>query len=252
MSSRINFIFLSTSTTVKWLTEVCFPIWLSSMTLLVWPSLSYTKKSCCCIRCVNRSMDGMIACLVSCWVVMRNGEIYLTWLARFTFDVVYVPVILCCPSRCMGYAACSYLRFLDEIGGIHVVFMLEKCRVVPFKPVLSVVCLELIAAVLCVQLEVKLRRELPLQYDEYFWTDSMVVLAYIKNVSSRFKVFVANRVKKIHDGSRPDQWFHISSANNPADDSLSVGWQGLISLDLNYMSQRSTWCCLLKMMRWSV
>ena len=80
------------------------------------------------------------------------------------------------------------------------VFILGKCRVVPFKRVLSVVRLELIAAVLCVQLAVKLRRELPIQYDEYFGTDSMVVLAYIKNVSSRFKMFVANPVQKFTTG----------------------------------------------------
>ncbi|KAK3895894.1 hypothetical protein Pcinc_000502 [Petrolisthes cinctipes] len=41
--------------------------------------------------------------------------------------------------------------------------MLGKCRVVPFKPVLSIPRLELIAAVLSVQLATKLRKELPLR-----------------------------------------------------------------------------------------
>ncbi|KAK3895731.1 hypothetical protein Pcinc_000654 [Petrolisthes cinctipes] len=60
-----------------------------------------------------------------------------------------------------GYAACSYLRILYEDGEIDVTFMLGKCRVVPFKPILSIPRLELIAAVLSVQLATKLRKEVP-------------------------------------------------------------------------------------------
>ena len=60
-----------------------------------------------------------------------------------------------------GYAACSYLRFHDEHDAVHVVFMVGKCRVVPFKPVLTIPRLELVAAVLSVQLATKLRKELP-------------------------------------------------------------------------------------------
>ena len=51
----------------------------------------------------------------------------------------------------------------------------------------------------------------------YFWTDSTAVLRYIRNVSSRFHVFVANRLAVIHDGSKPSQWGHVSSTDNPAD-----------------------------------
>ena len=37
-----------------------------------------------------------------------------------------------------GYGACSYLRFHDENGIVHVAFMVGKCRVIPLKPVLSI------------------------------------------------------------------------------------------------------------------
>ncbi|KAK3890972.1 hypothetical protein Pcinc_005139 [Petrolisthes cinctipes] len=122
------------------------------------------------------------------------------------------------------YATCSYLRILYEDGDIDVTFMLGKCRFVPFKPVLSIPRLELIAAVLSVQLATKLRKELPQRYTEYFWTDSTVVLGYIKNTAARFKIFVANRVQKIHDGSSPEEWFHIDSAKNPSDDGSRAVW----------------------------
>ena len=75
-----------------------------------------------------------------------------------------------------------------------------------------------------VDLAGKLRQEMPLQCEEYFWTDSTVVLGYIQNVSARFKVFVANRVQKIHDGSCINQWFHVDSAENPADDGSRAVW----------------------------
>ncbi|KAK3890967.1 hypothetical protein Pcinc_005134 [Petrolisthes cinctipes] len=122
------------------------------------------------------------------------------------------------------YATCTYLRILYEDGDIDVTFMLGKCRFVPFKPVLSIPRLELIATVLSVQLATKLRKELPQRYTEYFWTDSTVVLGYIKNTAARFKIFVANRVQKIHDGSSPEEWFHIDSAKNPSDDGSRAVW----------------------------
>ncbi len=46
----------------------------------------------------------------------------------------------------------------------------------------------------------------------------MLLIGYIHNVSTRFKVFVANRIQRIYDESSPKQWFHVNSAENPADD----------------------------------
>ena len=54
-----------------------------------------------------------------------------------------------------------------------------------------------------------------------FWTDSTTVLRYIQNKYSRFHTFVANRLAIIHDGSSPEQWRYVRSADNPADDVTS-------------------------------
>ena len=52
--------------------------------------------------------------------------------------------------------------------------------------------LELSAAVLSIQLDVLLRRELDIPVMEStFWTDSEIVRAYIMNDERRFPVFVA-------------------------------------------------------------
>ena len=62
------------------------------------------------------------------------------------------------------------------------------------------------------------KRELGFKINsEFFYTDSTIVLGYIKNQSKRFKRFVANRVFAIVKSSESDQWFHVESKQNPAD-----------------------------------
>ena len=64
-----------------------------------------------------------------------------------------------------------------------------------------------------------MRRDLEYHIDrEYFWTDSNVVLGYIRNESRRFHVFVANRVQEVQDSTSIDQWKYIESKENPADE----------------------------------
>lgn len=53
--------------------------------------------------------------------------------------------------------------------------------------------------------------------EEYFWTDSKVVLSYVNNEAKRFHVFVANRVQKIRQLTEPKHWHYVSTKENPAD-----------------------------------
>ena len=78
--------------------------------------------------------------------------------------------------------------------------------------------MELVAATLLVKISVLLKKELQIPIKkEIFWTDSEVVLAYIRNEAKRFKIFVANRIEFIKEHSDECQWFYISSKQNPAD-----------------------------------
>ena len=59
-----------------------------------------------------------------------------------------------------------------------------------------------------------------LQFDitkEVFWTDSQVVLSYIKNQKSVSKFLVANSIQKIKYHSKVAQWQYVPSKSNPAD-----------------------------------
>ena len=101
-----------------------------------------------------------------------------------------------CDGSQIGYGACAYLRVVNR-SKIHVVLIAGKARLAPMKQI-TIPRLELSAAVLSIQLDVMLRRELDIPVIEsFFWTDGEIVRAYIMNDERRFPVFVANRVSLI-------------------------------------------------------
>ena len=77
--------------------------------------------------------------------------------------------------------------------------------------------MELAAATLSVKISVLLKKELQIPIKKMFWTDSEVILAYIRNADKRFKIFVTNRIELIKEHSNKCQWFYISSKQNPPD-----------------------------------
>lgn len=118
-----------------------------------------------------------------------------------------------------GYGQCSYLRLVNNEGQVHCSFVMGKARVTPLKHV-TIPRLELTAALLSVKVSTMLQQELEYEsLTDVFYTDSQVVLGYIKNDARRFHVFVANRVQQIRQGSNPDQWRYIETKENPADES---------------------------------
>lgn len=110
----------------------------------------------------------------------------------------------------------SHIHHFSEVHGA--VSHLAKSRLAPIKP-LTIPRLELCAAVLAVHMDCLLRRELRIPIDgSTFWTNSTIVLQYIRSENKRFQTLVANCVGIIHDGSSPDQWRHVEGKLNPADD----------------------------------
>ena len=94
---------------------------------------------------------------------------------------------------------------------------MAKARLAPLKGQ-TIPRLELMAAVTAVRQDSLLREETDLHVNNsVFFTDSAIVLHYLRNEEKRFCVFVANRVSTIHDGSIVNQWHHVPSALNPAD-----------------------------------
>lgn len=93
-----------------------------------------------------------------------------------------------------------------------------KSRVVLLKP-MTIPRMELTAVVMAACMDKMLRSELQPHLEEsVFWSDSMTVLKYIGNRTSRFRSFVANRVEIILKMSKASQWRYVSPTMNPEDD----------------------------------
>ncbi|XP_020917576.1 uncharacterized protein LOC110254869 [Exaiptasia diaphana] len=77
---------------------------------------------------------------------------------------------------------------------------------------------DLTNSIVATEMDKALRRELEIPIDESFWTDSTSVLQYIRNTTTRFHTFVANRLTVIHDHTESYQWRYVPTNLNPADD----------------------------------
>jgi hypothetical protein len=78
--------------------------------------------------------------------------------------------------------------------------------------------LELLGALLASQLVEFVRKALDLDRECcYCWTDSMVVLNWIRGDSFKWKPFIANRVSQIQEITVPSHWSHCKGVENPAD-----------------------------------
>ncbi|XP_067306911.1 uncharacterized protein [Pseudorasbora parva] len=118
-------------------------------------------------------------------------------------------------SKAIGVVA--YLRTIQAEGQVEVGFILGKAKLAPqYEP--TIPRLELCAAVLAVEVAELIQDELDMKLDAIkFFCDSKVVLGYIHNQTKRFYVYVHNRVRRIRQSTRPDQWFYVNTEDNPAD-----------------------------------
>ena len=95
----------------------------------------------------------------------------------------------------ISYGASSYLRSEYSDGRVHCAFIIGKARNAPVKFV-SIPRLELQAAVLTTQMFKMLREELELNISRtYLWTDSEIVLHYLRNAKRRLQTFVPPQVQ---------------------------------------------------------
>ncbi|XP_018368526.1 PREDICTED: uncharacterized protein LOC108764680 [Trachymyrmex cornetzi] len=122
-----------------------------------------------------------------------------------------------CDASERAYGACIYLKTLNQDGSAQVQLLCAKSRVAPIKTV-SIPRLELCGAQLLVQLVNKVRDALVIKLSKtYYWSDSSIVLQWIKCTNKRLPVFVAHRVGEIQESTAAADWNHVGSKENPAD-----------------------------------
>lgn len=158
------------------------------------------------------------------WETWRDS---LVQLEKLSIPRSYFGVTLSEISRCelhiysdaseQAIAAAAYSVGNQHDGTERKRLVLGKAKVAP-KSGHTIPRLELCAAVLAVEVYKTIHEHLELTFDKVnFFTDSKVVLGYIKNRSRRFYTYVSNRVAKILLSSKPEQWFYVHTGDNPAD-----------------------------------
>ncbi|GFS66878.1 integrase catalytic domain-containing protein [Trichonephila clavipes] len=121
-----------------------------------------------------------------------------------------------CDASERAYGAAIYARSINPDGEIKVKLIASKSRVSPIKQV-TMPRLELCSAVLLAKLMHKVKQALRMDIiSVFFWTDSTIVLSWMKNESRNLKTFVANRVVIIQQLTELNKW-HVPSEQNPAD-----------------------------------
>lgn len=121
-----------------------------------------------------------------------------------------------CDASSKAYAAAVYVRCING-EKISVMLITAKYRVAPIKT-LTIPRLELSAAYLLSQLMKKVIDSTQTHFHNiYNFTDSKIVLDWIKGNPNRWKTFVATRVTKINKNTTANSWYHVPTDLNPAD-----------------------------------
>lgn len=116
-----------------------------------------------------------------------------------------------------AYGAVIYIRYRVK-EQIFTSFVISKVRVAPIKK-LSLPRLELMSTVVGTRLTAYVKEQLfkETNVSLHFWTDSMIVLHWIRGNAQDWKPFVQNRIREIQQKTDPNLWSHCPGSENPAD-----------------------------------
>ncbi|XP_058828022.1 uncharacterized protein LOC131687940 [Topomyia yanbarensis] len=138
---------------------------------------------------------------------------------RFVFlpDAISTQLHCFANASKVAYGCCLYARTVDRNGTVKVQLISSKSRVAPLKR-LSIPRLELCAAQLSARLYNKVIQALGMEFNSvHLWSDSTVVLNWLRAPPYHWKTFVANRVSEIQTTTRNATWRHVPGLQNPAD-----------------------------------
>ncbi|UYV76911.1 K02A2.6-like, partial [Cordylochernes scorpioides] len=122
-----------------------------------------------------------------------------------------------CDASESAYSSVVYMKSRFKSGHVQVTLIAAKTKVAPLKAT-SIPRLELCAALLLSNLYDSICSSLLLQIDRVIlWTDSQIVLCWIKSESKHWKPFVGNRIAEIQRLTLQSSWYYVSTKDNPAD-----------------------------------
>lgn len=125
-----------------------------------------------------------------------------------------------CDASSKAFACVIYCIYENEDANqiSSVSLLTGKARLVPKNKSITLPRLELSAAVLLSKLMHTVKQCLVGHDIKIFaWSDSTAVLGWLQGDPSRWKRFVANRVKQVTDIIPSNSWRYVKSVDNPAD-----------------------------------
>ncbi|XP_049286170.1 uncharacterized protein LOC125765271 [Anopheles funestus] len=122
-----------------------------------------------------------------------------------------------------AYGACLYIQgsFANEESRMQLIC--SKSRILPKKrnpkeKAITTPRAELLAALLLARMVVKFLNATELQIESvHLWSDSKIVLSWLKKPPELLQTYVSNRVREIQQLDQSFHWHYISTYENPAD-----------------------------------
>lgn len=116
-----------------------------------------------------------------------------------------------------SYGACLYIVTTNASQNHTSNLLCAKSKVAPLKS-LTMPRLELCAALILSQLISKVLECSSLKFEKvYCWSDSTIVLGWLRTPPHTLKPFVANRVSEVQQLTNSFEWRHVPTLDNPAD-----------------------------------
>ena len=122
-----------------------------------------------------------------------------------------------CDTSVMAYGGVVYIRTMHQDSSVSVTMISAKTRLAPLHSV-TIPCLELCGALTLAKLLSSVMKDVQLDITQVnAWTDSTIVLGWLRKAPTRLKVFVANRIMQIKELVPTMSWHHVDTRHNPAD-----------------------------------